>query len=62
VAVPSLVITGSLDKITPPVLGEEIAELIPNAKYALIDNASHLSNLDQPEEFNRIVYEFLKEA
>ena len=60
VRVPSLVITGSLDKITPPALGLEIAGLIPNAKYHLIENANHLSNLDQPEEFNRVVGEFLK--
>jgi 3-oxoadipate enol-lactonase len=60
VGVPSLIITGSLDKITPPALGLEIAGLIPNAEYHEIENASHLSNLDQPEEFNRVVMEFLK--
>jgi 3-oxoadipate enol-lactonase len=60
IRVPSLVITGSLDKITPPALGLEIAGLIPNAEYFEIQNASHLSNLDQPEEFNRVVLEFLK--
>jgi len=62
VSVPALVITGSLDKITPPSLGLEIANLIPNAKYHEIENASHLSNLDQPGEFNRVVGEFLKEG
>jgi 3-oxoadipate enol-lactonase len=61
VRVPSLVITGSVDKITPPALGLEIAGLIPNAAYHEIQNASHLSNLDQPEEFNRVVMEFLKQ-
>jgi len=61
VSVPALVITSSLDKITPPALGMEIASLIPNAKYHEIANASHLSNLDQPEEFNRVVGEFLKD-
>ncbi len=60
VTTPSLVITGSLDKITPPALGMEIAHLIPNAKYCQIDNAGHLSNLDQPQEFNRVVFEFLR--
>ncbi len=59
VRVPSLVITGSIDKITPPALGLEIAGLIPDAEYQEIQNASHLSNLDQPEEFNRVVWEFL---
>ncbi len=62
VRVPSLVITGSLDKITPPALGLEIAGLIPNAQYHEIQNANHLSNVDQPGEFNRVLWEFLKEA
>lgn len=55
-----MVITGSLDKITPPALGLELARLIPGAPYHEIGNAGHLSNLDQPEEFNRVVWEFLK--
>jgi len=59
VKIPALVVTGSLDKITPPALGLEISSLLPGAQYHQIENASHLSNLDQPEEFNRIVWEFL---
>ena len=62
VTTPSLIITGSLDKITPPALGLEIQSLVPNAHYYQIENASHLSNLDQPEEFNRVVLEFLMTA
>ncbi|MDP4199443.1 MAG: alpha/beta fold hydrolase [Bacteroidota bacterium] len=60
VKIPTLVLTGSMDKITPPVLGEEIAGLISGSVYHMIEGANHLSNLDQPEEFNRLVYEFLK--
>jgi 3-oxoadipate enol-lactonase len=58
--VPALVIAGSLDAITPPSLSEEIASLVGGSKYCLIDGANHLSNLDQPERFNEIVFEFLK--
>jgi 3-oxoadipate enol-lactonase len=58
--VEALVVAGSLDTITPPSLSEEIASLIAGAKYCLIDGAGHLSNLDEPERFNEIVYEFLK--
>lgn len=60
VAVPSLVITGSLDTITPPALGKEIERLIPGAEYHQISGAKHLSNLDQPDEFNRVVLAFLQ--
>jgi 3-oxoadipate enol-lactonase len=59
VDIASLVITGSLDRITPSALGEEIARTIPNARYHCIEGANHLSNLDQPDEFNEVVYEFL---
>ena len=59
---PSLVITGSLDKITPPFLGEEIAALIPNAQHRLIEGASHLSNLDCPADFNVILQAFLADS
>jgi pimeloyl-ACP methyl ester carboxylesterase len=59
VTVPTLVVTGTLDKITPPALGEEIAALIPQSRYIAIEGAGHLSNLDQPDEFNRVLYEFL---
>jgi 3-oxoadipate enol-lactonase len=57
--VQALVIAGSLDTITPPNLSEEIASLVHTPKYCLIDDANHLSNLDQSERFNEIVYEFL---
>ncbi len=59
VGTPTLIVTGSLDKITPPALGLEIRGLIPSAQYYEIANASHLSNLDQPEEFNRVVSGFI---
>jgi 3-oxoadipate enol-lactonase len=60
VATPCLVITGAMDKITPPALGLELADLIPNARYHMIKGASHISNQDEPDEFNKVVYEFLK--
>lgn len=62
VKTPALVIAGSLDAITPPILSEEIGRLLKGSEYQLIDGASHLSNLDQPEQFNQIVFEFLKKT
>lgn len=59
VDVPTLVICGAEDKVTPPELSIELAELIPGARYEQIDAAGHLSNLEKPQEFNRIVAQFI---
>ena len=59
IQVPTLVICGDEDKVTPPQLSRELAELIPGARYAAIGRAGHLTNLEQPDEFNRIVSEFI---
>ncbi len=57
--VPTLVICGKEDKVTPPALSEELASMIPGAKLELIPGAGHLTNLERPAEFNRIVEEFI---
>jgi 3-oxoadipate enol-lactonase len=45
--------------VTPPSLSEELAALIPEAKLGTIPGAGHISNLERPAEFNRIVEEFI---
>ena len=59
IRVRTLVVCGSEDKVTPPQLSRELAELIPGARYAEIEGAGHLSNLERPQEFNRILSEFI---
>jgi pimeloyl-ACP methyl ester carboxylesterase len=58
VAVPTLVLVGSLDK---PFLAasDYMAGKIPDATKVIIDQAGHTSNIEKPEEFNRSVSEFL---
>jgi len=60
IRVPTLVLCGSGDKVTPPALSRELAALIPGARYAEIAGAGHLSNLENPEVFNRLVEEFIR--
>lgn len=60
--VPTLVICGSEDKVTPPALSRELVELNPGAHYAEIEAAGHISNLEKPDEFNRLVEEFIAKA
>lgn len=56
---PALVLAGSRDGSTPPDLVRDLAATIPGARYHLIRGAGHLSCLDRPEEFARLVAAFL---
>ena len=60
IEVPTLVLCGTEDKPTPPALSAELARLIPGARYELIEAAGHLTNLEQPERFNRLAASFLR--
>ncbi len=55
---PTLVIAGSEDVGTPPRLGEEIAALIPGARFERLE-AAHLCNIEQAAAFNRLLRSFL---
>jgi len=55
---PTQIIVGELDQATPPSDAKLMAEQIPHASLAIIPNAAHLSNLEQPEAFNQIVSAF----
>lgn len=55
---PTQIIVGELDQATPPSDSKLMAEQIPHTSLAIIPNAAHLSNLEQPEAFNQIVGSF----
>lgn len=55
---PTQIIVGELDQATPPSDAKLMAEQIPHARLAIIPNAAHLANLEQPETFNQIVATF----
>jgi len=59
VALPVLVIAGALDQGTPPAMSQAIAQAIPGARLEVIDEAAHLSVLEQPAAFERAVRDFL---
>ncbi len=40
-------------------MAREIHAALPTAELAILRSASHLSNLEQPEEFNRMLLRFL---
>lgn len=57
IACPTTVIVGELDRATPPADAQLMAGLIPGAALAVIPNAAHLANLEQPDAFTTIVAE-----
>jgi 3-oxoadipate enol-lactonase len=59
IRVPTLVIVGDQDSITPVDLSNHLVDLIPNAHMQVIAGAGHLTNLERPGEFNRIVERFI---
>ncbi|MEZ5616373.1 MAG: 3-oxoadipate enol-lactonase [Rhodocyclaceae bacterium] len=59
VKAPTLVIVGRDDPGTPPAMSEAIAAAIPGARLEIIPDASHLSNIEQAEIFNRLLLDFL---
>lgn len=60
IAVPTLVLVGSEDGLTPPPVARAMADLIPGSGFAEIAGAGHLSNLEQPEAFNIALRELLR--
>lgn len=57
---PTLVLGAREDRIIPLVLTQKLAECIPQAQFAVIENAGHLAFIEQAEEFNHRVITFLK--
>ena len=54
-AVPTLIITGEQDTLIDPQQSKNMHDLAKNSKLIIINNAGHLSNLEQPEQWNAAV-------
>ncbi|HYI09814.1 MAG TPA: alpha/beta fold hydrolase [Thermoanaerobaculia bacterium] len=59
IAVPTLVIVGEEDSITPPADAERMAAAIPKARLVKVAGAAHLANYEQAEEVNKAVAGFM---
>lgn len=60
IEVPTLVIAGRDDGVRKPFDAEVIHRAIRPSRLELIADAGHLMNMEQPEEFNRVLIDFLK--
>ena len=56
---PTLLIAGEKDKNAPAPMMEKMGTKISNAEYVCIPGAGHLANMERPEQFNNIIYNFI---
>ncbi len=59
IKVPTLLVWGLNDTITPPMVAYEFNRLIPNAELSFIDQCCHAPMMEHPEVFNEVVEKFL---
>lgn len=59
--VPTLVLFGTEDRLTPPELGAVYRELLPRCAVVVVDDAAHAIYADRPEAFAAIVGDFLEQ-
>ncbi|MGA9363224.1 MAG: alpha/beta hydrolase [Bacteroidota bacterium] len=60
IAVPTLILVGESDTLIPTSAGQSMHEKIPNSGLHVIPKSAHLSNLENPGEFNRLLLNFLR--
>jgi pimeloyl-ACP methyl ester carboxylesterase len=59
IKIPTLLVWGLNDTITPPIVAHEFNRLIPNSELKFIDNCSHAPMMEHPEKFNQLVETFV---
>ena len=60
VTAPTLVVTGELDQPDILAIADRLSQQIPDVRLAMIPGAAHAPSLERPEEFDRLVLEFLR--
>lgn len=56
---PVLVIAGEHDRIAPPPMVQEVADLMPGARFVVIEGSGHIANRERPDRFNDLLLAFL---
>jgi pimeloyl-ACP methyl ester carboxylesterase len=59
IELPTLIIVGAEDTVTPPVKAHRMAEAIPKSQLEVVPASGHMSSLEQPEYINRLLTAFL---
>jgi pimeloyl-ACP methyl ester carboxylesterase len=61
IKVPTMILWGKSDNITPKWQGEELQKLIPNSQLKIISDAGHIPYIENTKNFNELLLEFLAE-
>lgn len=59
IKIPVCIIWGRQDRVTPPDVAEQFHELIPNSELHWVDKCGHAPMMEQPEEFNVLLRDYL---
>jgi pimeloyl-ACP methyl ester carboxylesterase len=59
IKIPTLLVWGLNDTITPPMVGHDFNRLIPESKLKFIDKCCHAPMMEHPEKFNELVDDFI---
>ena len=59
-AIPTLVLFGTADRVIPPDMGHIYKELMPNCHLVFVYDAGHAISTDRPEAFTEVVTDFLE--
>lgn len=59
IKVPTLILVGEHDALTPPSASQEMHDKIAKSEIHLIPNSAHMSNLENQDEFNKHILNFL---
>ncbi len=62
ISVPTLILVGEHDTLTPPAASEAMHKAIPGSHLTVIAGAGHLSNIENESEFNQAIVGFLKQV
>ena len=62
ISVPTLLLSGSKDNNAPAPMMAKMATYVPGAIYVELEGVGHLANLERPDEFNAVLWDFLMES
>ncbi len=62
ISVPTLIMVGSEDPITPVADSEKMHQAIAGSRLVVLEKAGHVSNIEQSEQFNAELKRFLRES
>lgn len=62
IGVPTLLIGGEFDRVAAPAVMKQMADAIPDARYAELKGIGHLMSLEAPDEFDALLLDFLAQT